>query len=209
VDLFSDHPDAYVQFLNGRFKGKEGIRRLYVGRFADRFVAGRNGPIEGFLLDHLLAQEIVDFQPGTNITKFRARTLMSAGTHKSLPAEFPGGQRQWWEGGIYENEYILEDGVWKIFRLRYFPFWHGTFEHGWQQSTDFVPLFQDVYPENETGPDELCGGEKLWPDTRVVPFHYAHPVTGKQVAEEDMRAPKWRESASSAPAARKIDDWSV
>lgn len=209
VDLFSNHPDAYVQFLNGRFRGKESIRRLYVGRFAKHFVAGRNGPIEGWLLDHLMAQDVADFQPGTNIVKCRCRTLMSAGTHQSLSADYPGGHRQWWEGGMYENEYIKEDGVWKIFRLRYYPFWHGAFEKGWQHSTEFVPLFKEVYPANEAGPDELCEGERLWPDTRAVPFHYNHPVTGKAVSEEDMRAPQWRQQASTATPARVIDDWSV
>ncbi|KAF7552067.1 hypothetical protein G7Z17_g4584 [Cylindrodendrum hubeiense] len=209
VDLFSDRPDAYVQFLNGRFVGKDSISRLYVKRFAQRFVGGRNGPIEGWLLDHLLAQDIVDLEPGTNIAKFRGRTLMSAGTHNNMPAEYPGGHRQWWEGGIYENEYIKEDGVWKIFRLRYYPFWHGTFEAGWQHSNNFVPIFKEVYPENELGPDQLIPEEKLWPDTRVVPFHYAHPITGKEVADQDMTAPIWRESTSTTAKARRIDDWSV
>ncbi|KAK0389341.1 hypothetical protein NLU13_2916 [Sarocladium strictum] len=209
VDLFSDSPDAYVQFMNGRFRGKESIRRLFIDRWSNLFVGGRNGPIEGWLLDHVIAQDIADFQPGTNIVKYRGRTLMSAGTHKSMSPEYPGGQRQWWEGGVYENEYIKEDGVWKMFRLRYYPFWHGRVEQGWKMAENFVPLFTEVHSENTFGPDELLDDFQLWPDTRVVPFHYAHPVTGKQVADEDMQAPKWREPASSAPPARKIMDWSV
>ena len=207
--MFSERSDAYVQFLNGRYVGKASIRRLYVERFAKNFVSGRNGPIEGWLLDHLMAQDIVDFQPGTNRVKARIRTLMSAGTHESLSTEYPGGHRQWWEGGLYENEYIKEDGVWKILRLRYYPFWHGSFTEGWQKSKNFVPLFKDTYPTNELGPDMLCPDERLWPDTRVVPFHYPHPVTGKQVAEADMKAPVWREDASTATQARVIDDWGV
>lgn len=209
ADLFSDSPDAYVQFLNGRFRGKESIRRLFIKRWSTHFVDGRNGPIDGWLLDHFIGQDVADLQSGTNIVKYRGRTLMSAGTHKSLPDDYPGGHRQWWEGGVYENEYIKEDGVWKIFRLRYYPFWHGSFEDGWKNSEQFVPLFKEVYPENKLGPDELCDEVKLWPDTRVVPFHYAHPVTGKQVAEEDMQAPKWRQPADTAPPARTIKDWTV
>ena len=27
--MFSDHPDAYVEFLGSRYRRKEGIRRLY------------------------------------------------------------------------------------------------------------------------------------------------------------------------------------
>lgn len=182
---------------------------MYVGRFSKNFVGGRNGPIEGWLLDHLMAQDIVDFEAGSGIAKARIRTLMSAGTHESMAKEYPGGHRQWWEGGLYENEYIKQNGVWKILRLRYYPFWHGKFSEGWQHCNNFVPLFTAVYPEIPNGPDELVEGEKLWPDTRVVPFHYPHPVTGKEVAETDMRAPKWRDDENTAKPARVIDDWSI
>jgi hypothetical protein len=37
-----------------------------------------------------------------------------------------------------------------------------------------------TYPEDPNGPDVLLGEPpKVWPHTRVVPFHYPHPVTGK------------------------------
>ena len=36
-------------------------------------------------------------------------------------------------------------------------------------------------PEVIPGPDELIKPTpKLWPHTEVVPFHYPHPVTGKE-----------------------------
>lgn len=127
-DLFANHPDTYVQFLNGRFRGKAGVKRLYLDRFAATFVKGRNGPVHGFLLDHLQAQDIVDYfpssdegSPGGNAPKVKARfrALMSAGNHMEMDEKMlPRRKRQWWEGGLYENEYIKEDGVWKIFRLR-------------------------------------------------------------------------------------------
>ncbi|KAJ5548904.1 hypothetical protein N7513_006138 [Penicillium frequentans] len=207
VDLFADHPDTYVQFLNGRFNGKEGVHRLYIERFANRFVGGRNGPIDGWLLDHLMAQDIVDYSPEAGRAKARIRAFMSAGTHESLPSEFPGGYRQWWEGGLYENEYILQDGVWKILRLRYYPFWHGSFESGWKGSKEFVPLFEEMFPADKLGPDVILQDGGLWPDTRVIPFHYKHPVTGEEVEEGDMRAPRWLAEATTAPPARSINDW--
>jgi len=126
-DLFADHPDTYVQFMNARFRGKAGVKRLYIDRFSNAFVQGRNGPVHGFLLDHLQAQDIVDyFPPVEGVTgreqpkcKARFRALMSAGNHMSMDdAQLPRSKRQWWEGGLYENEYIKEDGIWKVFRLR-------------------------------------------------------------------------------------------
>lgn len=211
-ELFANHPDTYVQFMNGRFRGRAGVQRLYIDRFSKVFVQGRNGPVHGFLLDHLQAQDIVDYVPGTNPPKAKARfrALMSAGNHDSMSdASTPRGKRQWWEGGLYENEYIKEDGVWKIFRLRYFPFWHGVYEKGWQYTQpDYVPPFEKTVKDGDPmGPDELLKhDERLWPDTRVVPFHYAHPVTGKQVDEDDLRAPAWGAPVSKAKVARVIDD---
>ncbi|KAL1601507.1 hypothetical protein SLS60_006422 [Paraconiothyrium brasiliense] len=202
ADLFADHPDTCVEFLGGRYNGKEGVERLYIGRFAKAFVNGRNGPVHGFLLDHPQIQGIVDINADGTRAKGRFRSMMSAGTHESIKDTHPRGLVQWWEGGVYENEYIKQDGVWKIFRLRYFPFWHGTFEKGWSHTKpNYVPFMSKTYPEDPAGPNELCENPMLWPDTRVVPFHYAHPITGKQVAEDDLRAPPYGEDPkSSTPA---------
>lgn len=54
-----------------------------------------------------------------------------------------------------------------------------------------MPPFSKTLSDGDPlGPDELLKhDERLWPDTRVVPFHYAHPVTGEMVAEADLRAP--------------------
>jgi hypothetical protein len=92
-----------------------------------------------------------------------------------------------------------------------FPFWHGTAEHGWQFTPpDYVPPFSKTMADGDPlGPDELLKhDERLWPDTRVVPFHYAHPVTGKEVAEADLRAPPLGASVDEpgVRAARKIED---
>lgn len=127
VDLFANHPDTSVSFLGGKFSGKAGVKRLYVDRFANVFVKGRNGPVHGFLLDHLQAQDIVDYYPAIEgqkgreqpKCKARFRALMSAGNHMSMDdSQLPRGKRQWWEGGVYENSYVFEEGVWKILQLR-------------------------------------------------------------------------------------------
>ncbi|PVH98424.1 hypothetical protein DM02DRAFT_729860 [Periconia macrospinosa] len=199
ADLYSDHPDTCVEFLGGRYNGKEGVKRLYVERFAKAFVKGRNGPVHGFLLDHPQIQGIVDIDSTGERAKGRFRSMMSAGTHESIKDTHPRGLVQWWEGGIYENEYIKENGVWKIFRLRYFPFWHGTFEKGWSHTKpNYVPFMSKTYPEDPMGPSELLEHPMMWPDTRVVPFHYTHPATGEQVADDDLRAPHFGEDASTS-----------
>ncbi len=176
VDLFAE--DGDVIFLGGRYKGKVGASRLYRGRFRERFANGRNGPMFGQLLDHPQLQGIVHVSPDRKTAKARFRSVMQAGRHESI-----GNPRQWFEGGIYENEYVRDGEVWKIQLLNYRAFWHGEFGTGWAYTQpDYVPNASVTYPEDPYGPDELVEhAPVLWPNTQVVPFHYVHPVTGQPI----------------------------
>jgi hypothetical protein len=176
VDLFSE--DGRVIFIGGVYRGRNGIARLYTGRFRKRFAGGVNGPARGRLLDHPQLQDIVHVSQDRRTGYARFRTLMQAGTHESV-----GEPRQWWEGGLYENTYEAAGGVWRIKVLYYRPFWHGAFERGWAYAPpDYVPNASVTFPEDPDGPDELVADPpRLWPDTTTFPFHYRHPVTGKQV----------------------------
>jgi hypothetical protein len=180
VDLFSGKGD--VRFMGGVFKAKAGLRRLYCDRFRKSFTSGHNGPVYGFLLDHLQLQDIVDVAPDRSTACGRFRCFMQAGSHESKQSFAPGMPSQWWEGGIYENVFIRENGVWKIKVLNYRAVYHGLYDKGWAHTpANFVPSFSTVYPTDPLGPDELTEPKPaLWPDTDVVAFHYVHPVTGKR-----------------------------
>jgi hypothetical protein len=179
TDLFAN--DGEVRFLNGVFKGKAGVRRLYCEWFRNLFTQGHNGPVPGFLLDHLQLQDIVDISPDGKTAQARFRALMLAGQHKSKQPRIPNFPDQCWEAGIYENLYVKESGVWKIKRLNYNMLWQADYEPGWAKSGVHLPPIGKTFPENPIGPDELFDTvPKVWPETRVVPFHYAHPVTGKR-----------------------------
>jgi SnoaL-like domain len=180
VDLFAE--DGEVRFMGGVFEGKPGLRRLYCERFRRNFTGGHNGPVYGFLLDHLQLQDIVSVAPDRNSACGRFRCFMQAGSHvtkKDVPMHTPS---QWWEGGVYENAYVRDDGVWKIKVLNYNPVYHAVYEHGWAHTpVRFVQFFTETYPENPDGPDRLIEPKPvIWPETSVVAFHYVHPVTGKK-----------------------------
>jgi len=177
VDLFAE--DSEVRFMGGIFRGKAGAHRLYCDRFRKNFTAGHNGPVYGFLLDHPQMQDIVDVAPDRSTAQGRFRCMMQAGRHEKAFDQ----TRQWWEGGLYENRYVKQEGVWKIKVLNYRPVWHATFEAGWAHTPpNFVPFFSEVWPKDPVGPDELIKPTPvLWPDTDVLPFHYVHPVTGRPV----------------------------
>ncbi len=181
VDLFAE--DGEVIFIGGVYKGKKGAARLYAGRFRNNFAGGKNGPTFGRLLDHPILQDVITVADDRATAKARFRVLMQAGTHE-LAATPQTPVRQWFEGGLYENDYVREDGVWKIRKLFYRAFWHGSVEHGWAYTPpDYVPNASVTYPEDPYGPDELLeNAPKLWPDTTTFPFHYRHPVTGQDVS---------------------------
>jgi hypothetical protein len=148
--LFSTKEEPTVVFHGGIYKGAKGVRRLYIENFQARFVGGRNGPNYGFLLDHPQLQEIIDIEEDGLHAKVRARSLMQAGLHDSALSKDPASRdhvpRQWWEGGIYENRYVKEDGIWRILLLNYHPLWHGTFEEGWAYNPPQKPICRVIAP---------------------------------------------------------------
>jgi len=62
-----------------------------------------------------------------------------------------GGDDARWEGGIFENEYVREDGAWKISRLHYYPQFAGPYESGWKNVGPTQPIFPYHFTPQETG----------------------------------------------------------
>jgi hypothetical protein len=183
VDLFAE--EAELRFMNGIFRGKRGARRLYGG------ASGLNGPARGMLFEHILAQDIVDVAPDRRTAKGRFRCFMQGGVHESrkdAPSRIPP---QFLEAGIYENEYVREDGVWKISLFDYRIVYQARLEEGWARSGPeplMVSCYTSTYPQNPRGPDELRDPPPIWPEVFIMPFHYPHPVTGKPVPAGDKPA---------------------
>ena len=182
VELFAE--DAEVRFLNGVYRGRSGVHRLYCEWFGRYFARGVNGPVRGLMLDHLLLQDVIDVAEDTLSARGRFRCLLQGGTHESLGESIANFPRQFWESGIYENTYVKEDGVWKIKCLHYNMLWQADYDQGWANSGVHLTPMRRTYPDDPNGPDELLPEvPKTWPETRVVPFHYPHPVTGKRWGE--------------------------
>jgi hypothetical protein len=176
VDLFAD--DAVVYFMNGIFRGKTGARRLYGG------ATGMSGPAPGLMFEHIIAQDIVDVAADRRSARGRFRCFLQGGVHESrrdLPARIPP---QFWEAGIYENEYAKQDGVWKISVFNYRIVYQAAYEAGWAHAARgplVVSDYDSTWPGNPRGPDELRASPPRWPETFIMPFHYPHPVTGAWV----------------------------
>jgi hypothetical protein len=77
-------------------------------------------------------------------------------------------------GGIYENEYVKEGGVWKIRRLHLYTTFIADLEKGWSQGPRPAPGVSASLPPDQ--PPSMV--YQSFPIYYVQPFHYPNPVTG-------------------------------
>ncbi|MES1975199.1 MAG: nuclear transport factor 2 family protein [Pseudomonadota bacterium] len=175
VDLFARDGEAI--FLSGIYRGHAGVARLYKTWFQEFFTHGKPGPEYGFLLDHFQMQDIITVAPDRQSAKGRFRCLLAGGTHNSREYQPEGLPAQFYEAGIYENDYVVEDGAWKIKRLDYMVQWQADYDKGWHHTVAHLQPQVIAFPENPLGPDELLPEQRqTWPHRSPVPQHYAHPV---------------------------------
>lgn len=180
VDLFAE--DAEVVFLSGVYKGHAGIRRLYVEWIQQLFNQGREGADDGFLFDHIQMQDIVTVADDRRTAKGRFRGVLLGGSHDIRKYRPEGVPQQFMESGIYENDYVRQDGVWKIKRLDYMLQWQADYETGWAHTDAHLRPAQVCYPEDPLGPDYLLDVKReTWPYRQDTPVHFAHPVVAKKL----------------------------
>ena len=175
--LFTE--DGEVTFLSGIYRGHDSINRLYGSWFQNYFTGGQPGPVYGFLLDHFQMQDIITIGDDGLTAKGRFRAILMGGSHESRDYKPEGLPDQFYEVGIYENDYVKENGIWKISRLDYVLQWQAEYEKGWAHTTSHLQPSTVTYPENPLGPDELLPAPRpTWPHRVDVPMHYPHPVEG-------------------------------
>ena len=125
-------PDAVATIEDNTFTGRDAIRRYLVQTVGE----GREGLAEGRLHTAAVLSQVVNIEPGGDVAKGRWREVAMLGHF---------GKDASWSGGIYENTYVRQGGVWRIKQLHYYPRFRGPYDGGWRSA--------------ETKPT-------------VVPFHY-------------------------------------
>ncbi len=161
ADLFSE--DASVEYgLDGVYMGRERIREyLYA------LGGGTSGLSEGQLNEHFQLMPVVTVAPDGMTANGRWRGLILAGQL---------GEQALWGEGPYENEYVKEDGVWKISKLHWFQSVIVPYETGWMNTEDPTG---GVFVSAVLAPDAPPTVEyETWPGTYLPPFHFPNPVLG-------------------------------
>jgi hypothetical protein len=170
VDLFSDNAESIEIADRGVFKGKEGIRRF----FFEYLGGGRlNGDAQelsstGIMLFHMQHQGVITVDPDGKTAKGRWYMMMV----QAFPAETGGPPRSVLGHGVYENEFIKEDGVWKIKKMFMSLHFRSPIEGGW---VDTPVIAGGRAPQSDAPPTAY----NPYPNMEIVPFHWKHPVTGE------------------------------
>jgi hypothetical protein len=170
VDLFADNGTLEIG-PSGVYVGKDSIRRYLLS-----LSGGKQGPLEGVLNDHFQLQPIVTVADDGLTAKGRWRLFLMSG----VSGAGSGGK---FGAGVYENEYVKENGVWKISTLRWFADFVAPYEGGWlnadPKAIESYAMGRGLTPDR---PSSVAYDP--YPGVFVPPFHYPNPVTGQTGARQ-------------------------
>jgi hypothetical protein len=152
-----------------------GGRGLFVGRERAfeylRVGLGPIGPRDGIVIDHQNFDPLTTIHEDGKTAEVRAIAFVMGLTG--------------WGHNYYENDYVKEDGVWKISFL-HGPFnMYSSYTQGWVDKTTV-----NTWPAKFAPPPDLPPSVMYltYPNYYVEPFHYPNPVTGKPMPKPDPRA---------------------
>ncbi len=175
IDCFSDSPDVVLNWLEGQWLGKDGVKRYFA-----RAASSDNPP--GFSHQLMPTGGIITIDPDGKTAK--GRWYGFGGIFTSQEGEVSGGSLT---SGIYEVGYIKENGTWKMLSIRWvIPYSARIADWGMpEQLGERMVKGEGGRPDIPMPKPDIPLDKK---DLRYVsgyifPFHYKHPVTGKETSE--------------------------
>jgi len=182
IDCFADSPDVLLDWLEGKWKGKAGVRKY--------FDVNQVPPV-GFRHQLIPSAGLITVAPDGRTAK--GRWYAFGGIFMPNPQEQgkkpPSGS---FINGIYEIGYIKENGIWKMLSINWIIPYGVRINEGW------------IMPEDIAGPmlkgQSAPGAPRMVPDIPmdqkdlryvtgyIFPFHFTHPVTGKPTSEAKLNA---------------------
>jgi hypothetical protein len=176
VDCFADDPDVALDFPEGTYLGKERVRESFEG------MKHRVGDDPEFLHQLMPVSPVITV--GSDGKTARGRWY----SFGAMAMPIAGGVKQAFCSGIYENEYVIENGKWKIKRLS----WHRIFDaepgQGWVKPERVAAVDPNIKLSNMSHKTDIPGTRLglVYPSGYIFPFHFKHPVTGEKTTEEQV-----------------------
>ncbi len=176
MDLFSWRDDTTLEWPEGTFYGKDGLKRFF----------GNINPNKDpeFMHQMMHLSDVIDIAGDGKTGQGRwwgfgamALPMGDMGVNQALAC------------GIYENDFIKEDGVWKLWKIKWVPVYSGTPARGWVKEERVARPRPPREGEEMRLPEwwqsdkPAKGIDYGYPSGYILPFHFPHPVTGKATAE--------------------------
>ena len=172
ADLFAS--DSDVEILGrGVFLGPERVREYMLN-----LSPGVVGPRDGALFNHMHLQPVIHVADDGMTANMRARLFVMFGI-QNVNAQ--------WGAGIYENQFVKEDGVWKLSFLHGYQTFYTNYEDGWAKRASAIFAPYDRLPPDR----QQSVPYDPYPAAFVPPFHYVNPVSGRaeHYADSSLRPP--------------------
>lgn len=158
ADLFAE--DSVVEILGrGVFIGQDRVRE-YMHNLSPV------GPRRGSLFNHMHLQPVMHVAEDGMTAEVRARLFVMFGI-ENVNAQ--------WGAGIYENQFVKEDGIWKFKYLHGYQTFYTNYEDGWAKKASAIFAPYDRLPPDR--PQSVPYDP--YPAAFVPPFHYTNPVSGR------------------------------
>jgi hypothetical protein len=154
------------------------MRGVYVGPSSVRRsmdLYGAAGSKHGLLHNHMQYQPVIHVAEDGRSAKMRSRAF-------SIMGEFERGDGRWM-GGVYENEYVKQDGVWMLAEDRQFNTYFALYPVGWK---DLVPRAPPQVSTTNPPDRPPTSPFEMYPRAFLPPYHYANPVTGHTVTLPEL-----------------------
>jgi hypothetical protein len=134
--LFADN--AQLSYGKDNAQGRHAIEKYFLTAFGE----GTHGLKPGGLHTQMVLRPLVNVAADGQSAKGRWWEFSMTGQY---------GVKAEWAGGIFENEYVREGGVWKISRLRYNPMFAGPYATGWRNVDEDQKIVPYHFTPDETG----------------------------------------------------------
>jgi hypothetical protein len=136
VGLWHDFADLFADAGVGHYPvgdlDRESIRKLFLQDVG----GGRLGLADGRIYPHIVMQPVVTVAADGASAKGRWHVMAMLGGFGTTAS---------WAGGVYENEYVRERGVWKLKDVRYLGQYGGRYEDpGWTATNTPTPFHYDA-----------------------------------------------------------------
>jgi hypothetical protein len=170
IDLFSDNAESVEAGDNGLFLGKEGVKRFFKGVLGRKYTVDFEHRPRGWMAYALQLQSVITPAPDGQTAKGRWYVLMMVNYAPSL---IP---KACWGFGVYENEYVKENGNWKFKKLHFNRTFITPFDgEGWVRDHD-ISRAQDT---DVVAPDSPPTAYHPYPSGYILPLHFKNPISGQ------------------------------